>query len=140
MKLKQIILNTVAMLALTLVPIGLQTVPAYAAGPAPAPAPSCGTSDSAKGQVLQGVGLAGDKCDDKQVNQVFQTVVQILTLIVGATSVIVIMYAGFKYISSGGEANKVANAKSTLLYALVGLAVAGLTEFLIHFVLFEVKP
>jgi hypothetical protein len=45
------------------------------------------------------------------------------------------MIAGFKYIASAGDQNKVASAKGTLIYALVGLAVAALTQFLIHFVL-----
>jgi hypothetical protein len=135
MKLKQIILNMIAVLALALVPIGLQTAPAYADDPPPPP--SCGNSDSAKGQVLQGVGLTGDNCNDNQVNQIFQTVVQILSLVIGAASVLVILYAGFKYIGSGGESNRVANAKNTLLYALVGLGVAALAQLLLHFVLYQ---
>jgi uncharacterized membrane protein YuzA (DUF378 family) len=63
--------------------------------------------------------------------------VRILSLIVGVAAVIVIIYAGFKYITSAGEQGRVANAKSTLLYALVGLAVAALAQLLVHFVLYQ---
>ncbi|HYH36178.1 MAG TPA: hypothetical protein VD706_01620, partial [Candidatus Saccharimonadales bacterium] len=72
-----------------------------------------------------------------RVNNLFQTVIQILSIIVGFASVVVIIYSGFKYITSGGEQGKVANAKSTLLYALAGLAVAALAQVLVRFVLFQ---
>ncbi len=134
MKFKRLILNT--LLALTLL---LSAAPAvagrvYAAAPS---AGSCGSSNSAKGQVLNGIGETGSNCNDNQVNDTLQTVVGLLSLVIGIVSVIVIMISGFKYIVSGGESNKVTNAKNSLLYAIVGLAVAALAQLMIHFVLFQ---
>ncbi|HVX58087.1 MAG TPA: pilin [Candidatus Saccharimonadales bacterium] len=114
-----------------------------AAAPVPAlvgmaAAVDCGNSPAAK-EVLSNLASSevGSDCGQSRVNNIFQTVVNILSIIVGVASVIVVIYAGLKYITSGGESGRVANAKGTLLYALVGLAVAALAQFLIHFVLFQ---
>lgn len=129
MKLKQIIINIFMVSALLLLP----TATVYAATSCP------GSGDpSAKAKVLNGIGdNAGGDCSGDQVNNVFGDVVNILSIITGVTAVIAIIYAGFKYITSGGEANRVGAAKNTLLYAVVGLAVAASAQFLIHFVIFH---
>lgn len=132
MKLKRRLLNIFAVFAVILVP----TVSISTAAAAGNPPPPCGQTAAAQ-QVLGGINKAGNNCGDTQVNSLFQDVVVILSIIVGLASVIVLLIGGFKYIASGGESNKVANAKNTVLYAVVGLAVASLTQLLIHFVLFQ---
>lgn len=96
----------------------------------------CGSTPAAQ-QVLSGIDQAGANCGDSRINNIFQTIVRILSMLVGVTALIAIVWAGFKYITSGGDSNKVSNAKNTLLYALVGLAVVGLAQLLVHFVLFQ---
>ena len=108
------------------------------AGTNPAPAPAtdaCGnTVGSSKNLVLQGSGQAGTTdCSGTSVAKLTSAIVGILSIIVGITAVIVIIIAGFKYITSGGEASKIANAKTTLIYALVGLVVVALAQFIVHF-------
>ncbi|HXR49535.1 MAG TPA: TrbC/VirB2 family protein [Verrucomicrobiae bacterium] len=71
------------------------------------------------------------------IESVFTTIVDILSIVVGVIAIIVIIYSGLKYITSGGDANKVGSAKNTLIYALIGLAIAALAQFLVHFVLFQ---
>lgn len=161
MRIRRIIVNIVMTLALALAGGAAASVPAYAAphpaggggggaggggggaggaggggGAAAAPTP-CPSNDTSKGQVLQGLGQTGSDCSDSQLTKTIQTAVTILSILVGIASVIVIIISGFKYIVSAGEQNKVASAKSTLIYALVGLAVAALTQLLIHFVLYN---
>lgn len=143
---RRIILNAVIALALALA----ASVPAYAAPPAhgsptpaatppasPAPSSTCPATSTSKGEVLQGLGETGSNCSDTQVDDTFKTVIMILSIVVGVASVIVIILSGFKYIVSGGEQGKVANAKNSLLYALVGVAVAALAQLMIHFVLYN---
>lgn len=89
------------------------------------------------GQVLQGIGETGSGCDSSGVSTVIGDVVSLLSIFVGVLAIIMIIVAGTKYISSGGDSNKVTNAKSTLIYALIGVAVAALAQFLVHFVLFK---
>jgi len=101
--------------------------PVYAAG--------CSSYSGAKGQVLQGVGQTGSNCNDQGVKNIIRTVVNILSFFIGAVAVIMIMVGGFKYITSGGSPEGVGNAKSTIIYALIGLAIAALAQFLVQFVL-----
>ena len=127
---KHTLLTILAALSLTLAPASLVTSPAYAA-------PSCGTTRDAQGQVLQGIGQTGNNCDDAAVDSALRTAVKILSIIAGIAGVIMVIVGGFKYITSGGESGKVANAKNTLIYALVGLFVAALAQLLVHFVLHQ---
>jgi hypothetical protein len=62
-------------------------------------------------------------------------IVDILSWVVGIVSIIMVLVAGLKYMTSGGDANKAGSAKSTLIYAMIGLAIAALAQALVHFVL-----
>lgn len=53
---------------------------------------------------------------------------------VGAVSVGFIIYGGIQYSMSAGDPGKVATAKRTILYAVVGLAVALLAFAIVAFV------
>lgn len=67
--------------------------------------------------------------------KVFLTkIVNTLLYILGAISVIVIIIAGFGYVTSSGDAVKVTKAKNTLMYAVVGLVVAILAYAIVDFV------
>jgi len=54
--------------------------------------------------------------------------------VIGLISVIVVSLAGFSYITSGGDPQKTAKAKDTILYALVGVVVAILGATITSFV------
>ncbi|MFI5271286.1 MAG: pilin [Candidatus Saccharimonadales bacterium] len=62
-------------------------------------------------------------------------VVNFFSVIVGAISVIMIIYGGFRYITSGGDSGRVGNAKNTLIYAVIGLFIVALAQLIVHFVL-----
>lgn len=96
---------------------------------------ACPDSSTPKGQVLQGVGATGSECDDDGVTSIIGSVVKILSYVVGIAAIIMIVWAGFRYITSGGDSNKVATAKNTLIYALVGIIVAALAQLLVNTVL-----
>lgn len=103
--------------------------------PTPAPTGACNTTaGSAQDQVLKGSGQTGTSdCGGSDVAKLTSAIVGILSVIVGIAAVIVIIIAGFKYITSGGEASKISNAKTTLVYALVGLVIVVLAQFIVHF-------
>lgn len=96
---------------------------------------ACPSDTSAQGQILNGVGQTGNDCDDSQVKNTLATIVSILSYIVGVAAVIMIILAGFKYITSGGDSNKVSNAKNTLVYAVIGIIVAVLAQLIVRFVI-----
>ncbi len=63
------------------------------------------------------------------------SLVKIFSLVVGAVAVIMIIYGGFRYITSGGDSGRVGAAKNSLIYAIVGLIIVALAQVIVHFVL-----
>lgn len=96
----------------------------------------------------QGSGLsitAGATCTPTQtangtakINTLITTIVNIFSAVVGIISVIMIIVGGFQYITSGGDTGKVGTAKTTIIYAIVGLIVVAFAQFLVQFVLNKV--
>jgi hypothetical protein len=72
------------------------------------------------------------------INKIVTDVVNIFSVIVGIVSVVMIIYGGFQYVTSGGDSGKVTNAKSTIIYAIIGLVVVALAQFIVQFVLDKV--
>ncbi len=70
-----------------------------------------------------------------QVNNALHSGINIFSIIVGIIAVIMIIIGGFKYITSGGSTDKVSSAKNTLIYAIVGLIIVALAQFIVKFVL-----
>jgi hypothetical protein len=73
-----------------------------------------------------------------KVNNLLSTIINIFSLIVGVVAVIMIIVGGFKYITSGGDSGNVTGAKNTILFAVVGLIIVALAQFLVRFVLTKV--
>lgn len=73
-----------------------------------------------------------------KVNSIITTIVRVFSAIVGVISIIMIIVGGFQYITSGGDSNKITNAKNTIVYALIGLVFVALAQFLVQFVLNKV--
>lgn len=72
---------------------------------------------------------------ESSIKHLVGTVVNVLSIIIGVASVIVIIIAGLNFVTAGGDSNKIASARSTLIYALVGLVIAASAQFLVHFAL-----
>ena len=62
------------------------------------------------------------------------TVFNIVIAIVASVAVLIIVLAGFKYITSSGDAQGVAAARKAIVYALVGLVVCALAWAIVTFV------
>lgn len=87
--------------------------------------------------VCEGISQAGGGCeaDSVPLTTVIRLVIRILSLIAGVAAVIMIVIGGLKYITSGGDSSKVASAKTSILYAIVGLIIVALAQFIVRFVL-----
>jgi hypothetical protein len=94
--------------------------------------------------LCQGTNLTNDPTADcntitgnagTNVNTMVATIINIFSWIVGVVSVIMIIWGGFKYITSGGESGGVTSAKNTILYAIVGLVIVALAQVIVKFVL-----
>jgi len=75
-------------------------------------------------------------CKNKSDNasSLIGTIVSTLLFLVGALAVIMIIYSGISYVISTGDAGKVAKAKNTLMYSIVGLVVALIAYALVKWV------
>lgn len=101
--------------------------------------PSSMVAQTAQQQVCAGIGLAGGNCGASsgasEVNKVLALVINLISLIVGIAAVVMIILAGMKFITSGGDPSKVSSAKNQVIYALVGLIVVAFSQLLVHLVI-----
>jgi hypothetical protein len=66
---------------------------------------------------------------------IFNVVVNILLFVIGAISVIMLIVGGIRYTISAGNATQVTAAKSTIMYAIIGLIIAFLAYAIVNWVL-----
>lgn len=77
----------------------------------------------------------------KTADSVIQGIINFLLMLAAIISVIVIIVGGFRYSTSGGDANQVTAAKNTILYAVIGLVVSLFAWSIVNFAYeFMTKP
>lgn len=88
-------------------------------------------------QMQTGVTSAGgDNAGDKsELEGMFRTIINTALYIVGAVSVLMLIYGGIRYTISAGNPEDVKNAKNTVLYAIVGIVVSLLAYAIVNFVI-----
>ena len=130
-KLKQLLLNfgllSLSLATIFAVQVGIQKSPVFAADPKKE---AC--------DVLKKVDSTS-ACNDPAASQakisdIIATVTNILSMLVGAISSIMVIVGGFKYVTSNGDANQTKSAKDTVTYALIGLWLVGFAQTLVRFV------
>jgi len=77
----------------------------------------------------------GGRQPQNKLNSLIETIVNVITVIVGIVAVIMIIYGGFRYITSGGETAGVAAAKNTIIYAIVGLIIVAMAQIIVKFII-----
>ena len=105
----------------------------------PASAATCDTNSGATG----GVGCAqGTNVPTTLFGQgsIFTTIVNVLLFVIGALSVIMLIWGGIRYTTSGGNSSNVTSAKNTIMYAIIGLVIAFLAYAIVNWVLGAVTP
>lgn len=94
-----------------------------------------GTNNAANGSDSTSCGNAGNGSNNADLKSLAGKIVSIFSIIVGIVAVIMIIYGGFRYITSGGDSGKVGGAKNALIYAIIGLVIVALAQFIVHYVL-----
>lgn len=125
---KRILLSILVVLSFGLAVVALHDQPALAA---------------AKDEICAGVGAASGTggcttSDGTSINKLIDTIINVLSLLVGIVAVIMIIIGGFQYITSGGDSGKITTAKHTILYAVIGLVVVAFAQTIVKFVLARV--
>lgn len=89
--------------------------------------------DCAQGEGTPSTLIGGD-------GSIFNTIVNVLLFIIGAISVIMLIWGGIRYTTSAGNANNVTAAKNTIMYAIIGLIFAFLAFAIVNWVLVALTP
>lgn len=111
----------------------LMVVPAAAVGSGLA-AVSVGAQASS--EINKGINAVGGGSNTASVDiqGTVLAVVNWLLFAVGVIAVVMLIWGGIKYAASSGDSNKVTSAKNTIMYAIIGLAVAVLAFAIVNFV------
>lgn len=132
-KIKKAFLGIVAVVAL-MAPVALPSL-AFAE-----------TQDDINSSLCTGTNLSLDTsapCDAQtegqtattRINGLLTTIINIFSIIVGIVAVFMIIFGGLKYVTSGGDSGNVSSAKNTIIFALVGLVIVALAQFVVKYVL-----
>lgn len=65
---------------------------------------------------------------------VFQNLINAALVLSGVTALFFIIYAGFKYVTSGGDPKKAEGARHTITYAIIGLILILAAIFIVNFI------
>jgi hypothetical protein len=95
---------------------------------------NCGTTGD-----LTGTGCTSTSGADDKINKTIKLAIQLFQIIVGLISVFMLISAGLKYITGGGESSAVSGAKNMILYSVIGLVVVALAQVIVSFVLNRVN-
>jgi len=76
----------------------------------------------------------GDKTPT-DLNAMYKIIANTALFIIGAISVLMLIYGGIRYTTSGGNEKSVSAAKSTIMFAVVGIVVAVLAYAIVNWVI-----
>jgi len=68
--------------------------------------------------------LTGFGLPDNSVASILKTFIRWAVAIIGLLGIIAFIYAGYLYLTAGGDSTRLETAKKVLIYAIVGIAVA----------------
>jgi hypothetical protein len=105
--------------------------------------PAMAGAASLKGDACNGInqldnGSNSTTCSSaggQSIHNIIVAVLDILSVIVGFIAVIMLVIAGLRFITAGGDSSAVAQARGTIIYALVGLIIVVSAQVIVHFVL-----
>jgi hypothetical protein len=64
-------------------------------------------------------------------------VIDVISLAAGIAAIIMIIIASIEFITSGGEPQKVASARNSILGAFVGLVIVVISQAIVHFIIYR---
>jgi len=115
---------------------GLAAAPAYAdcLNPTtPQEAAQCGACNGAGAGEADCAAAAKNSTDS--LNNTIKNIINLLTIFGGIIAVIMIIYAGFRYVTASGNDQTIATAKKILIYAVIGLVIIAMAQVIAKFTL-----
>jgi len=81
--------------------------------------------------------VGGKPNPDYCASGVFTNIANAFLFVLGAVSVLMLIYGGIRYTISGGDTASITAAKNTIIYAVVGIVVAIMAYAIVNFVIGE---
>ncbi len=134
-KIKLLLSTLTIVLATSTAPLIGVTAVSTAADYRPANGATCGANGRPVTDATGATVCEPTNPNEKSLPEIVAFIINVFSWIVGAVSVIMIIYGGFRYITSGGDSNGVTAAKNTILYAIIGLIIVALAQVIVNFVL-----
>jgi hypothetical protein len=73
--------------------------------------------------------------EGRSAKEILQSIVKWLLSLVGTVAVISLLYGGFLYITSQGDEGKAEQAKTIILYSVIGIVVIGISAIVVNVVI-----
>ena len=131
---KKVMAGFVVVASMTLVMTGLgvlSSLPAQAA---------CDPKKGMEGALQDDCSRGPGQAKELDGNQgVITTIINTMLYIVGLLAVIMIIYAGIRFVTAHGDEKQVESARQTIIYSVVGLIVAILAYALVNWVFNQFK-
>ena len=90
--------------------------------------------DSAQGTKAANSTVCAPQNEENPITKTIGNVVDLVSVVAGAVAVIIIIWAGFQFVIGNGDPAKIAKARQTIIYAVVGLIVIVASNLLISFI------
>lgn len=80
--------------------------------------------------------LSGGHVDGtNKIKSTIRDIINIMLFLIGMIAVLMIVIAGFRFVTSNGDSNTVSSAKNTIIYAVIGIVVAVMAYAIVNFIL-----
>lgn len=127
---KKVVLSAIAALLMVL---GLSSVATMS--PAYAMVPCANGEQKPKYEDCPEWSGSGSNLSKNDLMQTLQIVINVVVGVVGFVAVVMIILGGVSFVTSQGDSSKVAKARNTILYGVIGLIVSMLAFAIVNFVL-----
>jgi hypothetical protein len=136
LKFKKYLITTAALLTALVPAMAITSLAAADCDSGIASTVATGANEAAgNGSNGSAIGCGSTSVSDSSIGALAHNIVNIFSIVVGAVAVLMVIYGGLRYITSGGDSGRVGNAKNTLIYAIIGLLIVALAQLIVHFVL-----
>ena len=131
---KKVVLSAIAAVLMVLGLSGVATIsPAYAANPI------CANGQPSTSTDMKGCPEWGNsQLSKNDLMNTLQVVINVVVGVIGFVAVVMIIMGGISFATSQGDSSKVAKARNTILYGVIGLVVSLLAFAIVNFVLTNV--
>jgi hypothetical protein len=100
--------------------------------------PACSNGTLSNTSVCQDVSKGHSSSKDPVIN-IIKAALVFISYVAGVAAVILIIISGIRFITAGGNPDKVSQARSTLTYALIGIFIVLVGQGIVAFVLDKVS-